>query len=161
MSFLEGPIRVFSRWCDWIAQAAVAVMMVLVGGNILLRALGKPILGVYDWTGLVGTILIAFALAYCGVERRHVRVEFVLARFPQRIQAIGDSMTGILSLGFFAVAVWQSVAMGNEMRQGGDVSMTVQTPFYPFVYAIAFGCALLWLVILIDTIKSLEKVVGE
>lgn len=161
MPVLENFTRSLCRWCDRIAQGAVVAMMLLVGGSIVVRAFGKSVLGAYDWTGLIGTLLIAFALGYCGVEKRHVRVEFVLARFPQRIQAIGDSLTGILSLGFFALAVWQSVAMGNEMRLKGDVSMTVQTAFYPFVYAIAFGCALLWLVILIDTIKSLQKVVEE
>jgi hypothetical protein len=33
-------------------------MMLLVAGNIFLRILGKPILITYDWTGLIGTILI-------------------------------------------------------------------------------------------------------
>jgi TRAP-type C4-dicarboxylate transport system permease small subunit len=159
MVYFERLVHLLSHWCDWIAQGAVLAMMFLVGGNILLRFLGKPILGTYDWTGLMGTILIALSLGYCGVLRNHVRVEFIVARFPQRVQAVVDSITGILSLGLFALAVWQSVVLGNDMWQKGDVSITVQAPFHPFVYAIAFGCALLWLVIFVDTIKSLARVV--
>lgn len=106
-------------------------MMLLVGGNILLRILGKPIVGTYDWTGLIGTIFIALALGYCGVQRNHVRVEFIVARFSQRVQAVVDSITGILSLGLFALAAWQSVVLGNDLWRKGDVSMTVQAPFYP------------------------------
>lgn len=134
-------------------------MMLMLSGNILLRFFGKPILGAYDWTGLIGTILIALALGYCGIQRGHVRVDFIVIRFPQRVQAVVDSITGILSLGLFALASWQSVVLGNEMWRKSEVSMTVQTPFHPFVYTIAFGCALLWMAIFIDTVKSLVKAV--
>ena len=58
----------------------------------------------------------------------------------------------------FGLAAWQCAVLGHEMWATNDVSMTVQTPFYPFVYAIAFGCALLWLVILLDTIKTVGEV---
>jgi TRAP-type C4-dicarboxylate transport system permease small subunit len=159
MVYFERFVRLVSQWCDRIAQGAVVAMMLLVSANILLRVFGKPFIGTYDWVGLIGTILIAFALGYCGIQRGHVRVEFILARFPQRVQAVVDSITGILSLGLFALAAWQSMVMGTEMWRKGDVSMTIQMPFHPFVYTIAFGCALLWLIILIDTIKSMAKAV--
>ena len=51
------------------AQGAVVGMMLMVGDNILLHIFGKPILGTYDWTGLIGTILVALAFGYCGVHR--------------------------------------------------------------------------------------------
>lgn len=159
MAYFERLVYLLSRWCNRIAQVAVVAMMLMLGGNILLRFIGTPILGVYDWTGLIGTILIALSLAYCGIQRGHIRVEFIVMLFPQRVQAAVDSITGILSLGLFVLAAWQSVVLGNEMWQKGDVSMTVQTPFHPFVYIIAFGCASLCLVILVDTIKSLAKVI--
>ena len=62
MVYFERLVHLLSRWCDWIAQGAVVAMMLLVGGNILLRILGKPILITYDWTGLIGTILIITSL---------------------------------------------------------------------------------------------------
>jgi TRAP-type C4-dicarboxylate transport system permease small subunit len=78
---------------------------------------------------------------------------------PPRVRAVVDSITGILSLGLFALATWQCVVLGNEMWQKGDVTMTVQTPFHPFVYTIAFGCVLLWFVIFFETLEALGKVV--
>ena len=158
MNHFERLIILLSRWCDRIAQGAVVAMMLLLGANIVFRVFGKSILGTYDWTGLIGTILIALALGYCGIQRGHVRVEFIMMFFPKRVQAVVDAAIGILSLGLFGLAAWQSVVLGNEMWVTNDVSMTVQTPFYPFVFAIAFGCALLWLVILVDTIKLVGEV---
>ncbi len=159
MAYFERLINSLSRWCDRVAQGAVCAMVLVLGGNILLRILWKPFLGSYDWTGLIGTILISLALGYCGVQRGHVRVEFIVQYFPERVQAVIDSITGILSLFLFGLAAWQSLVLGSEMWRKGDVSMTVQVPFHPFLYTIAFGCALLWLVILIDTMKSLGKAV--
>jgi len=158
MNHFERLIIQFTRWCNRIAQGAVVAMMLLLGANIVLRVFGKSILGTYDWTGLIGTILIALALGYCGIQRGHVRVEFILMLFPKRFQAVVDATTEILSLGLFGLAAWQCAVLGHEMWETNDVSMTVQTPFYPFVYAIAFGCALLWLVILLDTIKTVGEV---
>lgn len=159
MEYFEKLIYVLSRWCDRVAQGAVIIMMLLLSTNIALRFFGKSILGTYDWTGLTGTIVIALALGQCGIQRGHVRVEFVMMLLPNRVQAVVDTITGILSLGLFTLAAWQSVVLGSEMWGKGDVSMTAQTPFHPFVYTIAFGCVLLWLVICIQTIKALRTAV--
>jgi len=65
IAYFERLIHLVSRWSDKIAQGAVAAMMLLVAGNVLLRLCGKPIVGTYDWTSLIETILIALALGYC------------------------------------------------------------------------------------------------
>jgi len=149
--------RLLSKFSDRIAQLAVMAMMLLVVGNILLRVVWKPILGTYDFVGFIGAILIAFAIAYCAVLRGHIQVELLVARFPERVQAIIGSITGILSFGIFALITWQCVVLGNNMWRLGQVSATAHLPFSPYIYGIGFGCALLCLVILVDLIKSLAK----
>jgi hypothetical protein len=52
---------------------------------------------------------------------------------------------------------WQSAVYGIDLRQSGEVSLTLQMPLYPIVYGIAFGCGLLALVLLMDLIKSFKK----
>ena len=86
-------------------------------------------------------------------------MELLVARFSPRAQGIVDSLTGILSLGIFSLVTWQSIALANDMRRAGETSMTSLQPFYPYIYAIAFGCALLCLVILVDLMKSVVKAV--
>jgi TRAP-type C4-dicarboxylate transport system permease small subunit len=159
VAFFEQVVRLLSKFCNRIAQLAVVAMMLLVVGNILLRVVWKPILGTYDFVSFIAAILIAFAIAYCAVLRGHIQVELVVARFPQRVQAIIGSITGILSLGIFALITWQCVVLGNNMWRLGQVSATVHLPFYPYIYGTSFGCALLCVVILVDLIKSLRKAV--
>lgn len=134
-------------------------MMLLTVGNILLRIAERPIFGTYDFVRFIGAILIAFAIAYCAVQRGHISVELVVARFPQRVQGIIGSITGFLSLGIFAVITWQCLVLANDMWRVGEVSMSALLPFYPYIYGVAFGCALLCLVILVDIGKSLAKAV--
>jgi hypothetical protein len=50
------------------------------------------------------------------------------------------------------------VLYADDMRRAGELSMTSLTPFYPYIYAIAFGCGLLCLVILVELIKSIAEV---
>ncbi|MBA7712701.1 hypothetical protein ES703_121688 [subsurface metagenome] len=157
--YFERVVYSLSRVSDRIAQGAVLAMLLLVVGNILLRIIWRPIGGTYDFVGFIAAVVVAFSIAYCAVQRGHIRVDLVVARFPERVQGIIDSITGILSLGLFLLAAWQCLVLGNDMRRLGEVSMSVYTPFYPYIYGIGFGCALLCLVVLVDLIKSLTKAV--
>jgi len=134
-------------------------MLLLATSNILLRKFGKPIYGAYDYVCFLSTIVVAFAIANCAVRRGHTQVELLVARFSPRAQGIVDSIMGVLSLGIFSLITWQSIALANDMRRAGELSMTSLEPFYPYIYAIAFGCALLCLVILVDLMKSVVKAV--
>ena len=159
MTFFERMVSSLAQICDRIAQVAVVAMLFLVVGNILLRIVWKPILGTYDIAGFIGAILIGFAIAYCALEKGQIQVELLVARLPERAQGIIGSITGILSLSLFSLITWQCIALANDMRLAGETSMTSLVPFYPYIYAVAFGCALLCLVILADLIQSAVKAV--
>ena len=164
MVYFDRVVHSLSKFCDRIAQGAVMAMMLLVVANIIWRVvpeIGRPIFGTYDVVGFIGATLVAFAIAYCAVQGGHISVELVVARFPQRVQGIIGSITGFLSLGIFAVITWQCVVLANDMWRVGEVSMSALLPFYPYIYGVAFGCALLCLVILVDLGKSLAKAVGK
>jgi TRAP-type C4-dicarboxylate transport system permease small subunit len=159
VAIFESIVRWVSKVCDKIAQAGLFAMLLLATSNILLRKFGKPIYGAYDYVCFISTIVVAFSIAHCAVQRGHTQVELVVARFSRRAQGIVDSITGLLSLGIFFLITWQSISFGNDMRRAGELSMTSLEPFYPYIYAIAFGCALLCLVILVNVMNSVVKAV--
>jgi TRAP-type C4-dicarboxylate transport system permease small subunit len=159
VAFFDRIVRSLSKFCDQIAQAGVFAMFLLVVGNILLRKVWKPIYSSYDYVCFIAAIMIAFALPYCAVQKGHTQVELLVSHFPQRAQGIIGSITNILSLGLSSLITWQSIVLANDMRRAGELSMTSLVPFYPYIYAVAFGFALLSLVILVDLIKSLVKAV--
>jgi TRAP-type C4-dicarboxylate transport system permease small subunit len=159
VELFDRMVRLLSKFCDQIAQASLFAMFLLIFINILLRKFWKPIFGAYDYTCFISAIVIAFAMAYCAVQGGHTQVDLFVTRFSQRVQGIIGSIVGILSLGLFSLVTWQCIVLANDMRRSGEVSMTSLFPFHPYIYAVAFGCALLSLVILVDVIKSLVKAV--
>lgn len=161
MTSFERIVSFLTHISDRIAQLAVMVMLFLIVGNILSRVVWKPILGTYDIAGFIGAIIVSFALGHCAIRKGHIQVELLVQRFPERIQGILGTLTGILSLFIFSLVTWQCIVLGNDMRRVGELSMSAHIPFYPYIYGIAYGCGLLSLVILIDTIKSLIKAIKE
>jgi TRAP-type C4-dicarboxylate transport system permease small subunit len=157
VELFDRIVRWLSKFCDQIAQVGLFAMFLLIAINILLRKLWKPIFGTYDYACFLSAIVVAFAMAHCAVQKGHTQVDLFVARFSQRAQGVIGSITGILSLGLFSLITWQCIALANDIRRAGEVSMTSLLPFYPYIYAVAFGCALLSLVILVDFIKSLVK----
>jgi TRAP-type C4-dicarboxylate transport system permease small subunit len=149
-----------TRFFDRIAQAGVVAMMLLVVGNILLRVVWRPIFGAYDYVQFIGATLVSFAIAYCAVQKGHIYVELVVARFPEQVQGIIGSITGILSLGIFGIISWQCVVFAGDAWRVGETSMGTQVPLFPYIYGVALGIALLCLVILVDLGKSLVKAVS-
>lgn len=159
MASFERFVHLVTKYSDRIAQVSVAAMMLLTVGNILLRIIWKPIVGTYDYVEFIGATLVAFAIAYCAVRKGHISVELVVTRFPQRIQGIIGTIVGVLSLGIFGLVTWQSLLYATDAFRQGDVSMGALKPFYPYIYAMAFGTALLCLVIVVDLGKALVKAV--
>lgn len=150
-----------SQYLDWAAGWALVATMLLVVGNILLRLFGRPIEGTYEWVGFLTATAIGLALAYCAVQQGHIAVTFLVDKLPPRLQAVIDLITGLLAVAFLVLAFWESVVYGTSMAISGEVALTTQTPFYPFIYLIALGLLVLALVLLVGLLEPLKKVVGK
>ena len=143
-----------------IGIGVLAVMMLLTASDVALRyVFNRPISGSFELTEYMMAIVIAFGLAYCAVAKGHVRVGLVVDRFPQRAQAIIDSVTGLLGLGLFSVITWQCVLQVKIQFDSGLTSAVLFIPAFPFVAVVAFGSAMLCLVILADFFDSLSQAV--
>lgn len=155
----EKSVVFLSKWSDRISQMGVMAMMLVTIANILGRMFWRPLYGTFDYVSFFSVTIVAFALAYCAVQKGHISVDLVMARLPRRAQGIIGCFTNILSLGIFIIVIWQCIVLAERMIRLRQVTMTALLPFYPFIYVIAFGCFLLCLVILVELIKSLDKVV--
>jgi TRAP-type C4-dicarboxylate transport system permease small subunit len=145
----------------WIAGAAIVVMMLLTCTDVVLRYFRRPIPGTYELVCFLGAVAVSFAMAHTCVERGHVAVSVLVRLFPQRIQGLIGIITNSLGLVLFALLAWYSVLYANDLRASGEVSLTLQLPFYPFVYGIGFSAAAVCLILLTDLYKDLTKVFGE
>lgn len=161
MDKFEKIIRWLSQWFDRVAQVALAIMMLVVVANILLRAVWQSLPGTYEIAGYLGAVAIGFALAFCAVKGRFVAITIVVERLPRRTQAIIGSIIDIMSVGLFMVAGWYCGKLATDLWHAGELSPTLKFPFFPLLYALAFCCLLLSLVLLVNVLKSLAQVVRK
>lgn len=148
----------FSRKLNTLSGFALVLMMGLVFVNVALRAVWKPILGTYEFTGFLASITITFALAHCASENGHIAITIFADRLPPRIQAILDTFVAILGTSLYAVISWQCVKYAINLYQIGEVSPATATPFYPFIFAVAFGLLIFAVILLNDVFKSIGKI---
>ena len=172
MGFLEKPAKNLAIILYWVAGTAIVSMMLLTCADIILRFAVtayheyhwqflsnlKPIPGTYELVCFFGSVAVAFAMAHTSVERGHVAVSIVVRLFPKKVQAVIETITTLFGIIFFILLSWQSVLYAGELSARGEVSATLQLPFYPFVYGIGFASASVCLVLLVDLSKSLPEV---
>ncbi len=175
MAFLDKISKDLARILYWIAGIAIVSMMLLTCADVILRLavtlyhkyhLGflspfQPIPGTYELVMFMGAVAVSFAMAHTSVEKGHVAVSLIVRLLPQRMQAIIGSITTLFGLILFALLSWRSVLHANDLRVSGEVSLTLELPFYPFVYGIAFASAAVCLVLVLELSNHVVKVFGK
>ena len=125
-------------------------MMLLTSADVVGRYIGYPIKGTFDIVGLLGTLVVALPLAYTQTLKRHVAMEFMATHGSPLVQAIANILACLLGMVAYALIAWRCFALATKFWTVGRVSDTIEIAIYPFVYVVAFGCALNCLVLLID-----------
>jgi TRAP-type C4-dicarboxylate transport system permease small subunit len=146
---IERLSWIFNQVAIW----SLLGMTVLTCADVIGRLFRRPIIGTYEIVGFLGAAVAAFAVARTTLERGHVAVEVVVAKLSSRTQKVIYVITQILSIFLFVVLAWESVRYGNDLRTSGEVSMTLQIPFFTVVYGIAFSAGLVCLVLVADTLR--------
>jgi len=140
---LAGMVGVFS-------------MMALTFVDVILRYIfGRPIYGSNEITRILLLLLVMATIAYGQVTKGHVAVTALVDRLPKGVRSVLMSTTTLLSLFLFSLIVWQNIVWGIHEQSDNIRLMITQLPVYPFYYFIAFGCAMLSLVLVRDFFKYL------
>ena len=79
-------------------------------------------------------------------------MQVVVKKFSYGVQKIVYVITHVFSLLLFSLLTIESVKYGNALKLSGQVSNTLQIPFYPVLYGIAFSSFVVILVITIDLV---------
>lgn len=156
-SAFERIVSTINRRANWIACFAAAAMMAFVCYDVVARYLGHPVTGSNDITQFLSVILVAFAMGYTQVLKRHMSVSLVIARLSPRAQRFTASITTILSLALFILLAWKSCSLARRMWLSHEGTSTLGIPTYLLVYSIALGCVLICLVLAVDLLGSLRK----
>lgn len=153
-------IRSLSRVMNAVACCVLGLMMLLTVSDVLLRYfLRLPILGATELTENMMACLAFLALAWCAVERSHLKVDLVMMMFSSRVQALIDSITSLAGLCLVGLIAWRGFVEATAVKELNIESSLLGIPAFPFYYVMAAGFTLLCLVMVIQFTEDLCKAV--
>jgi TRAP-type C4-dicarboxylate transport system permease small subunit len=133
-------------------------MMFITTGDVISRYfLNSPIPGAFELVQLMLAGLVFFGLAHTATQKRHIVVEILFVKLPEMAQVIVAVITSLLSIGLFIVTVFGIVDLVQVQWEANTVTSVLEIPIYPVAIAMAFGVALLCLVLLTEMMDCLTE----
>ena len=136
MNGLLGIVSHLQSWANVIAGITLTWMMVITVTDVILRSFGKPIVGAYELVAFSGALVIGFSIPFTSWVRGHIYVDIFVLKLSATKQNIFHVTTRGLGIGLFLLIGWNLIKMGMDLQKSGEVSPTLQFPFYPVVYAV-------------------------
>jgi len=158
-SSFEKFVTGCSRWINWIAGLALTLMVILVVADICGNKFFKtPVPGGIELVSLLSVVAISFAIAETQLAHGHIEVEMLVTKLPKKAQKVIAAVVYVFSIMLFSVLCVRSFTYGNALQNSGEVSMTLQLPYYPFVWGIGVSCICVILVLFMQLFKALREI---
>jgi TRAP-type C4-dicarboxylate transport system permease small subunit len=129
--------------CNVMSIVAGFILLTMIGvtmADVVLRFVGRPIVGAYEIVAFLGVAVIAFALPRASALKTHVYVDLLIDKLPVTAQKVMKTFTRILVFIMFLGAAWYFILMGINYISTKTVTMGLKVPFYPVVFALAVSC---------------------
>jgi TRAP-type C4-dicarboxylate transport system permease small subunit len=153
---MEGflsKMRGLTRILNVIAGITLTFMMSLTVLDVILRSFRRPIVGTYELVAFSGAVVIGFSLPFTSWVRGHIYVEFLVSIFSKKMRDVFNIVTRCMVICLFLLIGWNLIRYGFDLQKSGEVSLTMQMPFYPVAYGIGICCFIQCLVIGCDLLK--------
>jgi TRAP-type C4-dicarboxylate transport system permease small subunit len=153
---MEGflnKVKRISQYLNVIAGISLTFLMLLTITDVILRMFKKPVVGTYELVAFSGAVVIGFSMPLTSYVRQHIFVDFFILKFSQKGRNIFNIATRCLVIALFLLIGWNMFKYARDLQKSGEVSLTLQLPFYPFAYGVGVCCFILCLVFVCDIIK--------
>jgi TRAP-type C4-dicarboxylate transport system permease small subunit len=122
--------------------------------NIFLRFFSRSLSSTYEITGILGALLIAFAIPYSQKNKKHVKVDVLSSYFSTRVHRFNDSVSHILCVVLFLLLTYQTFVWALQLKARGEVTETLKIVYYPMIMAISICAFVMAAVLLVDLLKT-------
>ena len=127
----------------YVAGAVLVLLMFLTTADVAGRYFfNAPISGVFDLTQFAVLIMTFLSFAYCAWRGAHVAIELLYNRLPGGTQRVLDRATNLAGCVLFVLIAWRAAVQSVD-----ETSQMLAIPFFPFYWLVAFGAALMALVL--------------
>ncbi|MCX5815642.1 MAG: TRAP transporter small permease [Proteobacteria bacterium] len=155
-AFTEAFKRL-SSWMNTLGGIVLFLMMMLTVVDVILRVFGKPLIGTYELVAVAGAIVVGFAIPQTSLDKGHIFVDFLIENRAETIKKAFLVFTRLLGIALFALLAWNLFLKANHLYKAGDVSLTLQIPYYPAAYGLAFCSLIECFVLVADMFKIFDS----
>ncbi|MBI4798098.1 MAG: TRAP transporter small permease [Desulfarculus sp.] len=124
----------------YVAGAGLVVMMLATMTDIIVRAMGYPLVGVIEIVSFCGAIVIGLAIPHSTSRKVHIAVDFLTDRLTAKGRARLAVVTRLLGIALFLFASYNFVLYSLDLWRAKEVSGSLRIPFYPLTMGLAFSC---------------------
>jgi TRAP-type C4-dicarboxylate transport system permease small subunit len=148
-----NQVKGISNFFNVIAGISLTFLMLLTVADVILRSFRRPVVGTYELVAFAGAVVIGFSVPLTSWVRGHIFVDFFILKFSQKGRNVFNFITRCFVIVLFFLIGWNLMKYGIDLQKSGEVSLTLQMPFYPVAYGIGICCFMQCLVILCDILK--------
>jgi TRAP-type C4-dicarboxylate transport system permease small subunit len=152
----EGPIE---KLCKVLCVAAIVVMLVVIGEDILSRSIWNTSLELSDEIG--GYMLVAITFLGLAVVKTHDgfhRTDYIQSRLPPKARIVSSIFFDLLALAVALILLWQYFRFTASRFEGGNTAPTrLATPQWIPAVPMVLGMAAYVLAIVRSAIRNVRK----
>lgn len=146
-----------ARKLNFVSGICLVSMMTISCLDIILRFARMPFSGTYEIVSFLSAVMISFSMAQTTLDRSHVSVEILMSRFSRRIRQAAFVVTSGVTLGLLATLAYECCMYGLFFKQSGELSLTLQLPFYPILFGMSFAFIISCFIPLVDIYMVIFK----
>ncbi|HNS15800.1 MAG TPA: TRAP transporter small permease [Syntrophorhabdaceae bacterium] len=139
-----------------IAGSVLAFMMVVTLLDIIMRNLGRPIVGSMEIISFCGSVVVGFAIPYTSWKKAHVYVDFLLVKLSPGNRRIMEIITRCMGIALFAFIGYNFILYGFDLIKTKEVSPSFKLPYYPIPFGLSLSCFLQCLTLIADLLKTVQ-----
>lgn len=141
-----------------ISGLLVFCIMILLSAEIVCRKLGQPIPGTIEIAGFALAGIVFLGLSRCEEVHEHVRVEFLVVRYPPAIRRWAEIFIHLLGFIIYGIMTWQTgLEAISSWKTLEVVPGLVPLPVYPAKTIVSIGCAMISIQLLVNAWKHFNR----
>jgi len=155
---LERFIGRASRWANYISLGFLLFMPLPVFIDVIARLVFKgSIPGSIEIESFILLIIVFLGIAFVQFKEGHIRIGFIVSRFPKWIQNLLDCFNYLICTLFFCLMSCQLFLQGLRKMQDNVITYELEIPIWIFWFIGALGVFLLAIVVALDFLRSLQR----
>jgi len=140
-----------------VAGLVLAFMMLVTLTDVIMRNMGRPIVGTLEIISFCGSVVVGFAIPYASWAKVHVFVDFLVEKLSPRNRKIMEVITRCMGIALFAFISYNFILYGLDLRRTHEVSPSFRLPYYPIPFGLSFSCFLQSVTLVADLLKTIKR----